>query len=73
MFCPRKPIPLPTSESARRELDGDTRVAAEAEGNVHDTSPRRGTLHIRKLKHQATVDSNQKEAHNTTQALEHSS
>jgi hypothetical protein len=40
-FCPRKPIPPPTFGPARREVDGDTRAAAGAEGDVHGTSPRR--------------------------------
>jgi hypothetical protein len=61
------------SELAQREVDGDTRDAAETEGNVHDTSPRRGTSRIRKPKNQDTVDNNQREVHNTTQASEHNS
>jgi hypothetical protein len=55
-LCPRKPIPLPTSGPARREVDGDTRAAAGAKGDVHDTRPRRGTPRSRELKHQATMD-----------------
>jgi hypothetical protein len=58
-FCPRKPIPPPTSGPARREVDGDTRAAAGAEGDVHDTSPRRGTPRSRELGHQATADRDQ--------------
>ena len=58
-FCPRKPIPPPTSEPAQREVDGDTRAAADAVGDVHGTSPRRGTPRSREPKHQATVDNNQ--------------
>jgi hypothetical protein len=58
-FCPRKPIPPPTSGPARREVDGDTRAAAGAEGDVHDTSPIRGTPRSREPKHQATTDKDQ--------------
>jgi hypothetical protein len=59
-FCPRKPIPPPKYEPAWWEADGDTRAAAEGEGNIHDTNPRIGTPRNRELKHQATVDSNQR-------------
>jgi hypothetical protein len=55
-FCPRKPIPPPTSGPARREVDGDTRAAAEAVGDVRDTRQRRRTPRSREPKHQATVD-----------------
>jgi hypothetical protein len=58
-FCPRKPILSPTFGPARREVDGDTRAAAEAVGYVHRTSPRRRTPHSREPKHQAMVDNNQ--------------
>jgi hypothetical protein len=58
-FCPRKPILSPTSGPARREVDGDTRAAAGAEGDVHGTSPRRQTPRSREPRHQATVDNNQ--------------
>jgi hypothetical protein len=44
-FSPRKPISPPTSGPVRREVDGDTRAAAGAEGDVHGSSPRRRTLH----------------------------
>jgi hypothetical protein len=47
------------SGPARREVDGDTRAAAGAEGDVHGTSPRRGTPRSRELKHQATADRDQ--------------
>jgi hypothetical protein len=58
-FCPRKLIPPPTSGPAQREVDGDTRAAAGAEGDVHGTSSRRGTPRSREPKHQATVDRDQ--------------
>jgi hypothetical protein len=61
-FCPRKPIPPPTSGLARREVDGDTRAAAGAEGDVHGTSPRRRTPRSRESKYQATVDKDQRTA-----------
>jgi hypothetical protein len=55
-FYPRKPILSSTSGPARWEVDRDTRAAVGAEGDIHDTSPRRGTPHSRELKHQATMD-----------------
>ena len=58
-FCPRKQILSPTSEPAQREVDGDTGAAAGAEGDVHGTSPRRGTPRNREPKHQATADRDQ--------------
>jgi hypothetical protein len=67
-FCPRKPISPPTSGPARQEVDGDTRAAAGAKGDVHDTSPRRGTPRSREPKHQATADRDQNRQ-STTQAL----
>jgi hypothetical protein len=42
-FCLRKPILPLTSETAQRELDGDTRAAARAEGDVHDEKYRNTT------------------------------
>jgi hypothetical protein len=59
-FCPRKPIPPPTSGPARREVDGDTRAAAGVEGDVHE---KRNTVpRSREPKHQATVDKDQRTA-----------
>jgi hypothetical protein len=69
-FCPRKPIPPPTSGPARREVDGDTRAAAGAERDVHGTSPRRGTPRSREPKHQATVDKDQRTAPHRRQSTE---
>jgi hypothetical protein len=58
-FYPRKRILPPTSKPTQRAIDEDTRAAAKAVRDVHDTSPRRRTSRRREPKHQATVDNNQ--------------
>jgi hypothetical protein len=73
-LCRRKPILSPTSGPAQRENDRDTRAAAEAMGDVHNTSSRRRTPRSREPKHQATVDNNQTNTtlhRHTRGALEH--
>jgi len=43
----------------QQEVDGDTGADVDAEGNVHSNNPRsRGTPRSKRLKNQATVDSN---------------